>query len=378
MTASLSPCLIESILLEIPIPPVYFGKRTGGGSLEVIDGQQRLTAIIRFIRNEYSLQKLQRLSNLNGLRFKDLREQQDKLLDAPIRSIVIDAGGNEQLRYEVFERLNRGSVALTEQELRNCVYRGSFNELLGELVNDPIWRKLKGGDEEPRFIEREMILRFFALSKRIDSYTGNLKRFLNDFMAQHAPADPDTLEFYRANFRQAMTNVYTVFGEQSAHLYGPVQPESTSGCWYPKFSVSALDIQSAALQNYPTSKIQNYADKIREAYIDYLTSNQQVKAATTSTNATKVRWSGFKLLVQHLLESKDAELRLFPQELRVALFRDKPVCALCLNKIHTLEDSVLDHIRPFSKGGKTEPSNAQLAHRLCNGKKSAKSIDEGC
>ena len=146
--------LIESFLLEIPVPPLYFGKMPGG-RLEVIDGQQRLTALIKFVRNEYCLKRLQSLPSLNGLFFKKLSdEHQAKLSDAPIRSIVIDAGKNQNLRYEIFERLNRGSMGLNEQELRNCVYRGQFCDLLAELEKETIWRRIKGGDKpQPRFVE---------------------------------------------------------------------------------------------------------------------------------------------------------------------------------------------------------------------------------
>jgi len=61
--------LVESLLLEIPIPPIYFGK-VPGGKLEVIDGQQRLTTLIRFVGNDFPLQRLQRMSSLNGKRFR--------------------------------------------------------------------------------------------------------------------------------------------------------------------------------------------------------------------------------------------------------------------------------------------------------------------
>ena len=119
--------LIESVLLEIPIPPIYFGK-DADGSLEMIDGQQRLTTLVKFVSNAFPLRKLNRMASLNLKLFKDLTpRQQEKILDTPIRSIVIDAAKNTGLRYEVFERLNRGSMALNEQELRNCVYRGPFN-----------------------------------------------------------------------------------------------------------------------------------------------------------------------------------------------------------------------------------------------------------
>src|ERR1700722_12593795 len=93
--------LIESILLEIPIPPLYFGQQAGG-RLEVIDGQQRLTTLIRFVSNEFALRRLTRMPSLNGKEFRDLsREYQEKIKDTPIRTIVIDAGRNTGLRYEI-------------------------------------------------------------------------------------------------------------------------------------------------------------------------------------------------------------------------------------------------------------------------------------
>ena len=139
------------------------------GAYEVVDGQQRLTTLVNFVSNKFPLRKLQRMASLNHKFFKDLtKPQQEKILDTPIRSIVIDAGANTELRYEVFERLNRGSMTLNEQELRNCVYRGPFNDLLAELEKDSYWRKSKGGDQpEGRFKEREVILRFFAFANRL-------------------------------------------------------------------------------------------------------------------------------------------------------------------------------------------------------------------
>jgi Protein of unknown function DUF262 len=216
--------LIESILLEIPIPPLYFGRQPGG-MLEIIDGQQRLTTLIGYISNEFPLQRLTRMPSLNGKAFRDLRkEHQEKIKDTPIRTIVIDAGHNADIRYEIFERLNRGSMTLNEQELRNCVFRGPFNALLAELENDQRWRTIKGGNSpEPRFKEREMILRFLALAYRGEFYAGSLKRFLNEYMERHAPSDTDALEEQARLFRQTMQNVTTVRSKGK-------QIQSVGGC----------------------------------------------------------------------------------------------------------------------------------------------------
>jgi Protein of unknown function DUF262/HNH endonuclease len=369
--------LVESLLLEIPVPPIYFGKMPGG-RLEVIDGQQRLTTLIRFVRNEFHLQKLLRMASLNGKHFRDLSEEhQAKVLDAPIRSIVIDAGNNQNLRYEVFERLNRGAMGLNEQELRNCVYRGPFCDLLAELENDPTWRRIKGTEKpESRFIEREMILRFFAFANRLNDYKGKLKSFLNDYMGKYAPKTEHDLRGQANVFRQTMNNVWTVFGPNSGKLYstGTEDRPTVDGRWEPKFSISALDIQASALLGQNPGKIQAAAEQIRELYTFYLLTQPQVRMAISrqpaGTAATKLRWAGFRTQVQNILDDTQVEPRFFTFEFRRQLFNADSTCRICSNQIHVLEDSTVDHVHPYSRGGKTVPENAQLAHRSCNARKS--------
>jgi Protein of unknown function DUF262/HNH endonuclease len=367
--------LIESLLLKIPIPPIYFGK-VPGGRLEVIDGQQRLTTLVRFVRNQFTLSKLRRMASLNGKLFKELTpEQQEKILDEPIRTIVIDAAGNSELRYEVFERLNRGSMALNEQELRNCVYRGPFNNLLAELEKDTYWRKVRGSDvPEPRFKEREIILRFFAFANRLSQYSGNLKAFLNEYMGQYAPPDEFALKTHAALFRQTIQNIYTVFGTHSARLY-EANAKTGNGDWDSKFSVTALDIQAAALMNRPPAKVQLAAEQIRELFLFTMLTDVEMQDAisrrTGSTVQTKIRFTKFKTLVDALLDGVLVEPRFFDLQFRKELWNKSHVCQLCKNEIHLFEDTTVDHIMPYSKGGKTVSANAQLAHRFCNALKNA-------
>jgi len=364
------------LLLEIPIPPIYFGK-DADGRLEMIDGQQRLTTLVSFVSNKFPLRKLLRMGSLNGKLFRDLTEQQQaKILDTPIRSIVIDAAKNHRLRYEVFERLNRGSMPLNEQELRNCVYRGPFNDLLAELEQDPYWRKVKGGSvPESRFKEREIILRFFAFSNRLAVYKSGLKGFLNDYMAEHRPQAGDaTLKAQAASFRQTMQNIYAVFGEHSARLY-ETNARTNQGTWDTKFSVAAFDIQASALMNQPTAKVQKAAEQIRELFLFLLLTDTEIQGAisrtTGSATQTKIRWTKFRGLVDPIINGTVIEPRFFDFEFRRQLFEKNPTCQICKNQIHSLDDSTVDHIQPWSKGGKTIHSNGQLAHRGCNARKNA-------
>jgi hypothetical protein len=318
------------------------------------------------------------MSSLNGKHFKDLTdEQQDKIYDSSqIRSIVINTGQRPDLRYEVFERLNRGSVALTEQELRNSLYRGSFNDLLAQMEENYRWRKVKGSDEpEPRFKEREIILRFFSFADRMDSYKGNLKRFLNEYMGVYAPNDELLLEEQETMFKETMRNIYDVFGSRSARLY-VTDIESSSevhGRWESKFSVSAFDIQSSAMIGQDNEKVQKAAEQIREAYLFLLLTNFEVRDAirgqTSSADKTKTRWFSFKAKVQDILANTETEPRFFSHEERRELYDDSPLCKICGNEVHSFEDCTVDHIQPYSKGGKTALANAQLAHRSCNARK---------
>jgi 5-methylcytosine-specific restriction endonuclease McrA len=268
-------------------------------------------------------------------------------------------------------------MPLNEQEIRTSVYRGPFCDLLAELEHDPIWRKVKGSPEpEPRFREREMILRLFAFAHRVDQYRGDLRPFLNEYMARHAPREPSDVQRLGEHFRQTMRNVRIVFGEHAGHLYGvdeSVVPPI--GKWDTIFSIAALEIQAAALMGHAPAHVQAAAEQIREAYILYLLTNPQVRYAITrrptAPHPSKARWIEFKAQVLRILDATDVEPRFFSYELRRQLFETSPVCGICSNQIHSFDDATVDHIYPWSKGGKTSPENAQLAHRLCNARKSA-------
>jgi hypothetical protein len=246
---------------------------------------------------------------------------------------------------------------------------------LETLENDPAWRKVKGGDKpEPRFKEREIILRIFSFADRLQYYTGNLKRFLNEYMAQYAPSSPNALDANAAAFRQTMVNIYTVFGNNSARLY-EVNPQTNVGGWDAKFSVTALDIQAGALWNKPNMSVQRVAEQLRELFLYTLLTDADLQLsitkATGSAAQTKIRWNNFRLLAEPIIDGTPVEPRFFDYDLRKRLYDASHTCQLCKNEIHSFEDSTVDHIRPYSKGGKTTPENGQLAHRACNASKNA-------
>ena len=126
--------LIESVLLDIPIPIIYLAQNEDGIE-NVIDGQQRLTSLFCFIEGKFPDGKVFKLTGLNvfgelkGKTYKDLDDdKQEKIRDYSLRVISFTNESDPDLQYEIFQRLNKGSVALNDQELRNCIYRGRWTD----------------------------------------------------------------------------------------------------------------------------------------------------------------------------------------------------------------------------------------------------------
>ena len=136
-TNRLASRLIESILLNVPIPPCYLSQNQDF-ELDVIDGQQRIFSIYRFIDNQFRLSDLEVLTEFSGKKFFQLdRTAKRKLETHTLRCVVITNASDSEIKFDVFERLNTNTVPLNAQELRNCIYRGPLNDLLGELAEHP-------------------------------------------------------------------------------------------------------------------------------------------------------------------------------------------------------------------------------------------------
>lgn len=136
--------LIESIILNVPIPVIYVSQEEDD-SWSVIDGLQRLYSLKRFFDGKFKLSGLEILSDLNKSDINTLNPKALRMLkNGLLRVIMITHDSNEEIKYDVFMRLNTGSVHLTEQELRNCLYRGSLNRFLKEVVQNGTWLKLMG------------------------------------------------------------------------------------------------------------------------------------------------------------------------------------------------------------------------------------------
>ena len=188
--------LIESVLLGLPIPPIFLIENDTG-VLELIDGLQRTSSILQFLDHEaisepeLTLTGCDILKGLNGLTYQNLPTvQRLKIKRSPIRATIINKTGDQYVKYEMFKRLNTGGSLLSAQEIRNCSSRmidggANFYEFIQELAKLPDFSSSISRLPDT-YIERradeELVLRFFAVTAYKGGYKGNIEEWLDNFM----------------------------------------------------------------------------------------------------------------------------------------------------------------------------------------------------
>lgn len=235
--------LIESFLIGLPVPPVYFYQDKDDNNFLVVDGQQRLTSIAYFFSgmfgslngngDEEAKPKRKPLPpfNLVGLDKKSpyyektyrwLKEHDvaafNKLNNAVLRSFVMKQifPKDDTSIFQVFERLNTGGMVLQPQEIRNCVLYGKFNDLLKQLNKHESWRKIIGRKSvDRRMRDVELILRFFAIFYNLKNYEKPMKQFLNVYMKDNRnPSDDELERKFTALFTRTSDTVVRYLGDR--------------------------------------------------------------------------------------------------------------------------------------------------------------------
>ena len=188
--------LIESLMLGIPVPSLFMATNPDS-TWEVVDGVQRLSSLVWFAGTDELRQKLNvgpalALSELNkltafeGLRYEDFPQSlQLHFKTRPLKVITLNDKSDKIVRYDLFERVNTGGVALSGQEIRECVYQGKFADELERLAQNQDFRavlKLTPLQQRDKTGE-ECVLRFFAFLDRYKKFSHSVTDFLNNYMS---------------------------------------------------------------------------------------------------------------------------------------------------------------------------------------------------
>jgi hypothetical protein len=233
---------IESLLLNVPVPPVFLFEWELS-RYEVMDGQQRLNAIVEFYENRFALSGLEKWTALHGRKYADCPPTIQRGLDRRrISAIVLLAEsaqfgqGKEDIRRIVFQRLNTGGMSLKPQELRNSLYSGPFNDLLielaGERIFDELWgippyeEHMRGAHISPaladnalfkRMTDCEIVLRFFAF-RRKEMIKGSIRSILDNCMQKHRNIGAQTKDAWRSEFVERLQLAKAIFGPDTFKL----------------------------------------------------------------------------------------------------------------------------------------------------------------
>lgn len=214
---------IDSLIKQLPIPSMCFAVDNKLQKWIVIDGLQRISSIIRFLKGEdWVLSQLEDIDpGLAGQSLATIFQPNSPLhkfytrvenLAIPVTMLRCDFSKEKHLDYlfTIFHRLNTGGMKLNNQEIRNCIFSGNLNNLLKKLDKKPNWRKLnKMKDKENlRFTKQELILRFFAFGDGYNDYNSKLAKFLNDYMRKNQNPSQTFLEKKEVVFDQTTNLIY--------------------------------------------------------------------------------------------------------------------------------------------------------------------------
>jgi hypothetical protein len=208
---------IESILMNLPVPFLFFWEDPVTGKLEIVDGSQRLRTLEEFILGDLRLGELEKLPEVSYFAFSDLPEsRQRKVKNRSIRGIVLNEHADSQARQDLFDRINTGSKVANKAEIRRGALQGRFIDLVIELANNQKFRQIAPCTEK-QIKEREpeeLVTRFFAYGDGLDDYADEVSPFLFAYakkMNLKFTEAPEMIQEYRTRFEDMVNFVAKSF-----------------------------------------------------------------------------------------------------------------------------------------------------------------------
>ncbi len=221
--------LIESFLLNIPVPPIYLSEEEYG-IYSIIDGKQRITAVSDFLSNSFALTRLSSFPQINGCRFRELPSAlQNALKVRPfLRVITLLKQSAPELKYEVFLRLNRGGIRLNNQEIRNVAFRGFLNDVIYQAAENAFLQhalNITGTKSKAyqQMLDAELVLRFLTLRENWQTFSGSFSRSMDQFMLRHTQLEEEQATELVQNFTSTISRVEQIWGEYAFQRWDGTQ-----------------------------------------------------------------------------------------------------------------------------------------------------------
>lgn len=207
--------LVESLIIQCPIPVIYLNQEKNE-TFSVIDGNQRLSSLKRFEEDGFALVALTSYPELVGLRYSQLDKRfQRHISNRVLRCTVILKETHPQVKFDVFERLNSGAVALTRQELRHGLYYGTLLKTASSVAKDLKLEAHFGGRKDKRMKAEELVLRYWALSQGLGAYEKPLASFISTYAEENRNLGEDEMTALSKSIRTAHSRATRLFGSHS-------------------------------------------------------------------------------------------------------------------------------------------------------------------
>lgn len=291
--------LIESLLLQIPLPAFYFAEDKDG-LLRVVDGLQRLSTIHEYAREEaFQLKDLEYLQDEHGNSFEELSPPlKRRLLNAQIVVHVIDPSTPHEVKYDIFKRINTGGEPLNAMEIRHCMSRNRSRDLLKRCVASDAFNEATGFvlKDHIRMHDREAALRFIAFRRlgAIQEYDrfGSLEQLLDATTTAIDDAEKvsdEQLDQWFRDLERAMINARVIFGDHAFRKW-PTTSEHKSPinrALFESWGVVLADFEQDALEK-ARDKVVAKARKAMTDNVEYISS---ISSSTADARRVRMRFS---------------------------------------------------------------------------------------
>lgn len=383
---------IESVFMDMPIPPLFllekFSPEKGTHIFELIDGVQRLTTLENFYDGVLELSNLQTLSGLNKRVFDPKSKPINGLIpvdpEAKIKArkqvlplddimssifwsreisvIIIESDTHPEIQFEVFGRLNQGSVSLNAQELRNCMFHGSFNSFLVDKCSQKSqykellspFRKFQtpkdGRPDKNRGLDVELILRFFAVYELHKDGTGKYPdtrgEVLNEYMRKRIEHEKDASAYpsFRTNqeleiLLEKVTRMVAL--SFNGNHFKSFSAKKDKADFSASINQSVFDVQMLGFTEYEEKDIEGITDVIYDSFLELSSFNDPfIDAITRSTNhKVKTRVEIWSDRLKEIIENPEPFKKRLSQ--KKASFANNPVCSVSGIKLTSFEEA--DH-----------------------------------
>lgn len=281
--------LIESILIKLPLPAFYFDGSDDDKWL-VVDGLQRLSAIKNFVVDKsMALSGLEFLKKLEGTTFDDLpRPYQRQIEEAEIMAYIINPGTPEDVKFNIFRRINTGGLVLTPQEIRHALNQGTPAKFVAELAEtEEFQQATEWVIATDRMLDREFITRFIAFYLTSpEDYKPDLDTFLSMSMTQLKDRSETELASIKRNFTEAMKLAYAIFSQWA---FRKVYDKTARRNPINKALFEVWSVELAKLSDEERVLIRDRGKRLFHSFIQLMNEDETFVSAITSSTGDKTR-----------------------------------------------------------------------------------------